>query len=68
MVALDAFSHFITNPLLSPHVFKEETFTPEGWASIAATSSLRDLASRKLPNGTAGLRISMDHPSHQSIA
>lgn len=68
MVALDAFSHALTNPLLSPHVFKESTFTPEGWASIAATSSLRDLASRNLPNGTAGLRISMDHPSHLAIA
>jgi prostaglandin-endoperoxide synthase 2 len=68
MVALDAFSHALTNPLLSPHVFKEETFTREGWASIAATSSLRDLASRNLPNGTAGLRISMDHPSHVAIA
>ena len=68
MVALDAFSHALTNPLLSPHVFNEQTFTPEGWASIAATSSLRDLASRNLPNGTATLRISMDHPSHQSTA
>ena len=35
MVALDAFSHALTNPLLSPHVFKKETFTSEGWASIA---------------------------------
>ncbi|MCC8944202.1 heme peroxidase [Bradyrhizobium sp. Arg62] len=68
MVALDAFSHALTNPLLSPHVFKEETFTPAGWASIAATSSLRDLADRNLPNGTAGLRISMDRPTHLSVA
>ena len=68
MVALDAFSHALTNPLLSPHVFKEETFTPAGWASIAATSSLRELADRNLPNGAAGLRISMDHPRHASFA
>ena len=68
MVAVDAFSHALTNPLLSPHVFNEETFTPAGWASIAATSSLRDLADRNLPNGAAALRISMDHPSHASFA
>jgi prostaglandin-endoperoxide synthase 2 len=68
MVALDAFSHALTNPLLSPHLFKEETFTPAGWASIAKTSSLRDLADRNLPSGTAGLRISMDLPTHLSVA
>jgi prostaglandin-endoperoxide synthase 2 len=68
MVAVDAFSHALTNPLLSPHVFKEETFTPAGWASIAATSSLRELADRNLPNGAASLRISMDQPTHASFA
>jgi prostaglandin-endoperoxide synthase 2 len=68
MVALDAFSHALTNPLLSPHVFNEETFTPAGFASIAATSSLHDLAVRNLPDNASGLRISMDHPGHASIA
>ena len=68
MVAMDAFSHALTNPLLSPLVFNEETFTREGWASIAATSSLHDLAKRNLKGGAAGLRISMDHPDHRSFA
>lgn len=68
MVAVDAFSHALTNPLLSPHVFSEATFTTEGWASIAATSPLNDLAARNLPAGTGGLRISMDHPEHASVA
>jgi prostaglandin-endoperoxide synthase 2 len=68
MVALDAFSHALTNPLLSTHVFNEETFTPEGCASITATTSLRELAHRNLPNGATGLRISMDHPNHASFA
>jgi prostaglandin-endoperoxide synthase 2 len=68
MVALDAFSHALTNPLLSPHVFNEETFTPEGWASIGATTSLRELADRNLPNGAGDLRISMDLPNHASVA
>lgn len=68
MVAVDAFSHALTNPLLSPHVFTEATFTTEGWASIAATSTLNDLAARNLPGGSAGLRISMDHLEHASVA
>ena len=68
IVALDAFSHALTNPLLSPHVFNEETFTPAGWASIAATSSLRELAERNLPGGAKGTRISMEHPSYASVA
>ena len=68
MVALDAFSHALTNPLLSPHVYNEETFTPAGWASIAATSTLRELAERNVPNGLSGLRVSMDHPRYASNA
>jgi prostaglandin-endoperoxide synthase 2 len=68
MVAIDAFSHALTNPLLSPHVYNEKTFTREGMASIETTSSLSDLATRNLPGGGVGLRISMDHPGHASIA
>ena len=68
MVAVDAFSHALTNPLLSPHVFNEDTFTKAGWASIAATSTLHDLAVRNLAGGAAGLRISMEHFTHASVA
>lgn len=46
MVALDAFSQALTNPLLSEHVFNVDTFAPEGWKAIAETGSLRDLALR----------------------
>ena len=68
MVALDAFSHALTNPLLSPQVYNKETFSAEGWASIAATTSLRDLAERNLPGGVGGRRVSMDHLDHTSVA
>lgn len=68
MVAVDAFSHALTNPLLAPHVYNEATFTREGMTSIAATSSLNDLATRNLPGGGAGLRVTMDHPDHASFA
>ncbi|HVU30297.1 MAG TPA: peroxidase family protein, partial [Sphingomicrobium sp.] len=68
MVAVDAFSHALTNPLLAPKVFNEETFTPTGWASIAATSTLADIADRNLPGGAGKWRISMDHAEHDSLA
>jgi prostaglandin-endoperoxide synthase 2 len=68
MVAADAFSHALTNPLLAPKIFHEDTFTPTGWASICETSSLADIADRNLPNGAGAWRICMDHPEHNSVA
>jgi prostaglandin-endoperoxide synthase 2 len=55
MVAVDAFSHALTNPLLSPHVYNEGTFTKAGMAEIAGTSRLRDLVGRNDPGRPAGV-------------
>jgi prostaglandin-endoperoxide synthase 2 len=49
MVALDAFSQALTNPLLSEHVFNAATFTDWGLAQIEATTSVFDLLVRNLP-------------------
>ena len=68
MVALDAFSHALTNPLLSPRVFNEATFTKEGWKSIHTTSTLRDLARRNLLGGGKGLRVSMERDERAAYA
>lgn len=51
MVAVDAFSQALTNPLLSEHIWGDphmqaETFTHEGIAAIEATGSLRDILKR----------------------
>jgi prostaglandin-endoperoxide synthase 2 len=40
MVGVDAFSQALTNPLLSQHLYNEDTFTPWGFALITETSSL----------------------------
>ena len=58
-VAVDAFSQAFTNPLFSPHVFKEETFSPVGWDAIHRTSTLADLVERNTPTGLQGARLSM---------
>jgi prostaglandin-endoperoxide synthase 2 len=46
MVAVDAFSQALTNPLLSEHVFNPATFSNYGWQQIEATHTLRDLVLR----------------------
>ena len=51
MVAMDAFSQALTNPLLSEHIHGDEqtrrlAFTPEGLEIIEATNSIRDILAR----------------------
>jgi prostaglandin-endoperoxide synthase 2 len=56
MVAVDAFSQALTNPLLSQHVWKDNptlTFTDWGFAEIGATSTLADVLARQGRPGTA---------------
>jgi prostaglandin-endoperoxide synthase 2 len=48
MVAVDAFSQALTNPLLSEHVFNMATFTEWGFDLIGNTSSLEDVLSRNV--------------------
>ncbi len=59
MVAVDAFSQALTNPLLSKHVFKESTFSRPGWDAFNRTRSLRDIVDRNCPSGAGRGRISM---------
>ena len=51
MVSIDAFSHALTNPLLSEHVWKEETFTKAGWKLINETKTVRDILQRNVKGG-----------------
>lgn len=63
MVAADAFSQALTNPLLSEHVWHEQTFTKEGWKVINETGGLRDILDRNVKGGLSGdLFIGMTHP------
>jgi len=43
MVASEAFSHALTNPLLSKNIFMESTFGKEGWQLIHEIMSLKEL-------------------------
>jgi len=46
MVANDAFTQALTNPLLARNVFNEATFTKTGISIIKETSSLQDIVAR----------------------
>ena len=46
MVACDAFTQALTNPLLARHVFNEETFSAAGMEIINQTSSLQQIVAR----------------------
>ncbi|QIE55788.1 heme peroxidase [Pikeienuella piscinae] len=62
MVALDAFSQAMTNPLLSEHVFNDRTFSREGMKVIEETGSLRELVLRNTPPGDDDVFIGMTRP------
>lgn len=49
MVAHDAFTQALTNPLLSRNVFNEQTFTRSGLKLIEVTNSLQDIVHRNCP-------------------
>lgn len=46
MVAHDAFTHALTNPLLSNQVFVEDTFSDVGWKIINTTKTLEQIVGR----------------------
>jgi prostaglandin-endoperoxide synthase 2 len=60
MVAADAFSQALTNPLLSENIFNEHTFTAYGMELIESTSTLSEIAERNNKSGTSlGLSFSL---------
>jgi len=50
LIAIDAFSAVLTNPLLSERVFNESTFSQVGWREIQSTNTLSDLVRRNVPD------------------
>lgn len=60
MVAIDAFSHGLTNPLLAPGVYSAETFTHEGLDIINGTRTLADLTVRNSSKPVDPASITME--------
>ncbi len=58
MVAFDAFSQALTNPLLGPRVFNEDTFSATGMEIIKTTESLEQIVNRNVPERAAPYKVS----------
>ena len=59
LVAIDAFSQALTNPLLSARLFNKKTFTEVGMEVIASTTRLSDILHRNLPGRGQQYYLSM---------
>ncbi len=57
LIAIDAFSVVLTNPLLSPQVFNEKTFSPVGWQEIQNTHTLSEIVHRNIPQTDKKYRV-----------
>ncbi len=67
MVGVDAFSQALTNPLLAPRVFGEQTFSPLGMEIIASTSTLSDILHRNVPEAPGEYLVTMTRTDWQRI-
>ena len=63
IIAIDAFSQALTNPLLAPRVFNAATFSPYGMRIIATTHTLSDVLHRNTPEDPSPRFVSMSRRS-----
>jgi prostaglandin-endoperoxide synthase 2 len=68
MVAVDAFSHLLTNPLLAPLVYNAATFSAEGMAAIKATATFKDLLERNVPQPPGTYKVTMELDGVEVVA
>jgi prostaglandin-endoperoxide synthase 2 len=67
MVGVDAFSQALTNPLLAPRVFNEQTFSPHGMEIIGSTQRLSDIVNRNVPESPGQHYIAMTREGWQRV-
>jgi prostaglandin-endoperoxide synthase 2 len=60
LIGIDAFSQALTNPLLSPNIFNQETFSPVGWEIIQNTNTVSDLVNRNVPPSDKQYKVTFD--------
>jgi prostaglandin-endoperoxide synthase 2 len=67
MVAFDAFSQALTNPLVAPRVFNEATFSPVGMAIINEDQRISDLVHRNVPDPSEPYFISLTRRGYRRV-
>jgi prostaglandin-endoperoxide synthase 2 len=63
IIAIDAFSQALTNPLLAPRVLNAATFTPRGLWTVERTRGLADIVRRNSPEDPRRRFVSMTRQS-----
>jgi prostaglandin-endoperoxide synthase 2 len=59
IIAIDAFSQALTNPLLAPRVYGQATFSQAGMEIITTTRNLSDILHRNVPEDPRRRFVSM---------
>ncbi|MFC4118936.1 peroxidase family protein [Nonomuraea zeae] len=59
IIAIDAFSQALTNPLLAPRILNAATFSPHGVRVIATTRTLSDVLRRNTPEDPSPRLVGM---------
>ena len=67
MVAFDAFSQALTNPLLASRVFNEDTFSAAGMQIIKDTNRLSDIVQRNIPPQSEPCFVSMTRRGYKRV-
>jgi prostaglandin-endoperoxide synthase 2 len=67
MVAFDAFSQALTNPLAAPRIFNEETFSASGLEIIKNTQRISDIVHRNVPEGSGPYFVSLTRRGYKRV-
>jgi prostaglandin-endoperoxide synthase 2 len=67
MVAADAFSQALTNPLVAPRVFNEQTFSALGMEIIASTTCISELVHRNVPDPSESYFVSLTRRDYKRV-
>jgi len=67
MVSFDAFSQALTNPLLAPRIYNEDTFSRSGMEIIEETESLSDIVRRNVPCGSEPYFVSLTRRDYRRM-
>jgi prostaglandin-endoperoxide synthase 2 len=67
MVAFDAFSQALTNPLLAPRIFNEQTFSAVGMQIIEQTKCISDIVQRNVPDRPEPYFVSLTRRDYKQV-
>jgi len=67
MVAFDAFSQALANPLVSPRIFNETTFSKAGWGIINEDQTISRLVLRNVPEPPDPYFVSLTRQGYRRV-